>query len=133
VTYTVERIFGILKCCFKLASIPPEFPFHIQAKIPPALAALQNFIRYHDAKERFQHSAHTIDTPDVQPGLYDNQRLGEGDYLGSNNEIEYRDELGYNITPEERWQAENRRDQIAKSMWEDYKNELARRVEQENS
>jgi hypothetical protein len=116
-----------LKCRFKLTSIPPEFSFCVQVKIPPALATLQNFIRCHDTKERFQHSACTIDTPDIQLGPFDNQ--GESDYLGSNNEIEYGDKLGHNITPEERQQAENCQDQIAQAMWEDYENELARRAE----
>jgi hypothetical protein len=88
-----------LKCHFKLTSIPPEFPFHVQCKIPPALAALQNFIQYHDAKECSKNFAHAIDTPDIQP-LFVNH--GEGDYFGSTHEIDYGEELGCNITLEEK-------------------------------
>lgn len=40
----VERIFGVLKCRFVILTHPPEYSMEIQARIPPALAAVHNFI-----------------------------------------------------------------------------------------
>jgi hypothetical protein len=77
-------------------------------------------------KECSKNSAHAIDTPDIQP-LFANH--GEGDYLGSTHEIDYGEELGCNITPKEKRKADDRREQIAQAMWQDYQNELARRAE----
>ena len=47
----VERIFGILKQCFRILQLPPEYAMEIQSLIPPALAALHNFIRQYDPDE----------------------------------------------------------------------------------
>ena len=41
----VERIFGILKRRFQILQLLPEYAMEIQSLIPPALAALHNFIR----------------------------------------------------------------------------------------
>ena len=40
----IERIFGVLKRRFRILVCPPEYSMEIQARIPPALCALHNFI-----------------------------------------------------------------------------------------
>jgi len=47
----IERIFEILKQCFRILQLPPEYSMDVQALIPPALAALHNFIRQYDPEE----------------------------------------------------------------------------------
>jgi hypothetical protein len=44
----IEQIFGVLKRRFQILELPPEYDASIQALIPPALAALHNFIRHFD-------------------------------------------------------------------------------------
>lgn len=105
-------------------NIAPEYGFHIQAKIPPAMAALQNFIHIHDptdtARDMVQRQSSTGSlapgpgTEDDQPDQMDEERYGE---------------LGLDITPAERARASERRDTIAKAMWADYQRELNERGE----
>ncbi|KAH8826326.1 hypothetical protein DL96DRAFT_1465984, partial [Flagelloscypha sp. PMI_526] len=40
----IERIFGIMKKRFKILMTPPHMNLDVQARIPPALAAVHNFI-----------------------------------------------------------------------------------------
>ena len=47
----IERIFGILKCRFRILVSPPEYSMGVQAQIPAALCALHNFIRHSDPTE----------------------------------------------------------------------------------
>lgn len=47
----IERIFGVLKKRFKILIVPPNFDMDLQAALPPALAAIHNFIRIHDSDE----------------------------------------------------------------------------------
>ena len=47
----VERIFGIMKQCFKILMCPPEYDLDIQARVPPAMAALHNSICRNDPDE----------------------------------------------------------------------------------
>ena len=47
----VERIFGVIKRRFRILVIPCEFSMVVQARVLPALAAIHNFIRLHDAEE----------------------------------------------------------------------------------
>ena len=47
----IERIFGVLKRCFYILQLPPEYDMSTQALIPPALAVLHNFIREYDPEE----------------------------------------------------------------------------------
>jgi hypothetical protein len=47
----IERIFGILKQHFRILQLPPEYDMSVQALVPPALAALHNFIRQYDPQE----------------------------------------------------------------------------------
>ena len=43
--------FGVLKWQFKILTIAPEYSMKTQAHIPPALAAIHNFIQPHDNNE----------------------------------------------------------------------------------
>ena len=47
----IERIFGVLKCCFRILLLAPEYSIQIQVRIPVALCAIHNFIRIHDPAE----------------------------------------------------------------------------------
>lgn len=61
----VERIFGILKKRFAILTYSSEYSMAIQARIPPALAAVHNFIRLHDTDEI---SNFDLDIMDPNPG-----------------------------------------------------------------
>jgi hypothetical protein len=80
----------------------------IQVRLPPALAAVHNFIRKHDPQDL--DSDENIEDP--QPGL---RAAGEG-------------QLSAGIPrAAERRQANAIRDGIARDMWEQYRAECARR------
>src|SRR5882757_1663520 len=74
----VERIFGALKKRFNILTHPPEYDMDIQARVPPATAALHNFIFEHDPEEVEEVSQ----TPDPNPGNLPAERdfgtLGHG-------------------------------------------------------
>ena len=93
----------------------PEYDIHTQAKIPYALAALHNFIRIHDPEDNATAS-------------YDHAELDGGHSQTSQSSHEINPEnLGGNISQAERNRASEKRDVIAKAMWEDYQNVLAER------
>ena len=81
----------------------------IQALIPPALAALHNFIRIYDPDD--------IDTEADEPLDFD---IGMGD----------RDvgELGVQLTSAETARGNARRNRIANQMWEQYQHYLTSRA-----
>jgi hypothetical protein len=104
----IERIFGVLKRRFRILRIPPEYDMHIQALIPPALAALHNFIRQYDPE-------------DIQ--LYD------GELIDEVSPPESAGELGTGpVTPVETLRANERRDRIAGEMWAQYQRYLGDRA-----
>ncbi|KIN99393.1 hypothetical protein M404DRAFT_30450 [Pisolithus tinctorius Marx 270] len=47
----IERIFGVIKCRFRILSLVPPFNLRTQAQLPAALCTLHNFIRIHDPFE----------------------------------------------------------------------------------
>ena len=95
----IERIFGILKRRFRILELPPEYDMSIQALIPPALAALHNFIRLFDPEEIH---------------MYDEDELLDA-HMGSHPESV--GELGTGpVTPAETVRANKRRDKIAGEM-----------------
>ena len=47
----IERVFGVIKQCFKILVIPPEYTLDVQARVFPACAALHNVILKYDPKE----------------------------------------------------------------------------------
>lgn len=44
----IKWIFNILKHCFRILLLAPEYSLEIQAQIPVALAAMHNFIHSHN-------------------------------------------------------------------------------------
>ena len=110
----VERMFGILKRHFRILLIPPEYDMTIQALIPPALAALHNFIRQFDPEEI--HIYDDDDDDDDDESL-EFQVAPHPEVVG---------ELGRGtVTPVETTRANWRRDEIAYNMWEQYEVYLA--------
>jgi hypothetical protein len=109
----VERIFGVLKHRFRILLIAPEYDMTIQARIPPALCALHNFICRHDPS-------------DIE------------DYIDNDNPSHLRaNDPGFGtlahdaMTAEQRWSAEDRREEIANSMWISYQHVIRERGEAE--
>ena len=47
----IERIFGVLKHCFHILLLGPEYHYSIQAQIPTALCVIHNFIHIHNSSE----------------------------------------------------------------------------------
>jgi len=81
----------------------------IQALIPPALAALHNFIRIYDPED--------IDTEASEPLGF---QIGMGDRAVG--------ELGVQLTSAETARANARRNRIANEMWEQYQHYLRSRA-----
>ena len=101
----IERIFGILKRRFRILQLPPEYNMDVQAMIPPALAALHNFIREYDPDEIHMYDEDEL--LDLHPNLEPVGELGTG-----------------RVTPDETVRAKQRRDDIADAMWEQYQHYL---------
>ena len=94
----VERIFGVLKRRFRILVVPPELDMQWQARLPAALAAIHNFIRDCDPTDIDD----IVDPIDLEPG----ERVGE---------------LAQGVPrAAERDRANQRRDRIAKEMWDQY-------------
>jgi hypothetical protein len=107
----IERIFGILKQRFRILQVPPEYGMEIQALIPPALAALHNFIRQYDPDE-----IHMYDEDELLDFQTDTHRESVGE-LGTGP-----------VTSAESARANKRRDEIAGVMWEQYQHYLESRA-----
>jgi hypothetical protein len=101
----VERIFGILKRRFTILDSPPEYSMTIQARIPPALAAVHNFIRIHD-KDEIHEFEDVLEDRDPQDQDYGELARGPTGRA-------------------EKARAEIKRDTIAQAMWISYQ-ELVR-------
>jgi hypothetical protein len=106
----VERIFGIVKRRFRILLLAPEYAMDIQARIPAALCALHNFIRFHDPGEIDEFSdgsdmATVIDHPRVDVGYTGDLARGPPGRPALNR-------------------ATKRRDEIAQKMWDSYQNYL---------
>ncbi|KAF5354500.1 hypothetical protein D9758_012403 [Tetrapyrgos nigripes] len=54
----IERIFGVDKRRFKILTVAPEYPFQTQVKLPPAAAALHNFIHRLDPTDNAEKLNH---------------------------------------------------------------------------
>jgi len=98
----IEQIFGILKRCFRILLLPPEYVLNIQARIPSALSVIHNFITIHDPGESELDKA---DEADIGFGAGDTGVVGT--------------ELGAG-GPGAQGDAGNLRDNIAEAMWVDY-------------
>ncbi|KAF9473334.1 hypothetical protein BDN70DRAFT_817388, partial [Pholiota conissans] len=110
----IECIFGVCKRRFRLMAAAAEYSLQTQAKIPAALAVLHNFIHTFDPDDLAQ------DEDDMHDVTFDNIDLPPEIPITPEN-------LGHHISPAERVRAAQKRDDIAKRMWEDYLEELHRR------
>jgi hypothetical protein len=95
----VERIFGVIKRRFCILLIPPEYTMKVQARIPPALCALHNFIRRYDPDEIETYITDSDDSSDAVPFGKLAQRMP---------------------TRRSHANASAKRDTIAQQMWTDY-------------
>jgi hypothetical protein len=104
----VERVFGVVKRRFALMTAAPEYDLHTQSKITLALCVLHNFIRVHDPQDLSGEKKEEVEAELNRRA----PRRGPEEY-------------GHYVSPEESSRASNRRDQIAKAMWEQYQSYLA--------
>lgn len=95
-----------------LSVCKPEFSLETQAKIPPALAALFNFVRIHDPSPTGEDGRGQIYPSATNP---ENTLTRNPDHLG-----------GF-ISAEETKRADSCRDVITEAMWVQYQEELRRR------
>jgi hypothetical protein len=95
----------VLKKRNRILLIAPEYSLSTQARLVAGLIAVHNFIRVYDPED--------LPEPD-EPGQGDNTNHDGADIdLGN---------LQSGISTDERQRANRKRDEIALSMWEDYKN-----------
>jgi len=87
-----------------------EYGIRTQAKIPGAIAALHNFVHIHDPDDLATKEGDNSDDDDEAPNRYDIPITPEN--------------LGGHISQAEKDRAGEKRDIIAKAMWEDYVEEL---------
>jgi hypothetical protein len=107
----VERIFGIVKKRWIILTLPAQFDMDVQAKIPPALAAVHNFIREHDTDEIHAFADVMFDP---NPGYNDH---GHGTRANGR------------MTRADKERADTKRDEIAQGKWEQYQEILRARGE----
>lgn len=116
----VERIFGVYKREFAVFKTAPEYPMDIQAMLVPALSAIHNYVGIHDP-DSHRNLEFQIEACSASNNSNSSQEPATPQVQISEQE------LGLNITQEERQQAAHRRDMIAEKMWVDYLAELERR------
>lgn len=102
----VEHVFGILKKRWAILTWPPQFNMNIQAQIPPALAALHNFILDHDPHDINKYLSGDADDLDPNPGQPQDNEFGN---LANGA-----------FTRPEKTRATAAHNQIAEAMWRDY-------------
>jgi len=110
----IERIFGALKKRFRILKLAPEYNMDMQARIPPALAAIHNFIFKHDTTEQEDF----LDIPDPTPGN-----------PPSHEDLGILSQGAPNTA--EKTRAKERRDKIAQAMWDNYQALLAEQMEED--
>lgn len=110
----IERIFGIIKKRWDILNHPPHFDMSVQARIPPACAALHNFILKHDPCD-VDDLIVAHGEPETGGGVEDFGTLAQG-----------------HVTRQEKLRAEALRDRIAQEMWDSYEDLLLRRQEEGN-
>jgi len=96
----IECIFGVLKCRFKILCMAPEYDMDIQARIPPALCTIHNFIRIHDPEE-LENTEEDVSYDDNVSGHTGELAPGPPDRAAR-------------VRANERW------DEIAQAMWVSY-------------
>lgn len=113
----VERIFGVIKARWSILTHPPHYNMHVQAKIPAALVALHNFILDHDTTDL---DRWIVDeqAEDLLPG---NRRAAPVDFGQLST--------AQTISNTEKRRAGIKRDELAQTMWDDYEQYLADRMD----
>jgi hypothetical protein len=114
----IERIFGILKRCFRiLLGVSPELPKEAQGKLVPALCCLHNFRRLNDREVEYDWDPEAEgDNNFTNPFEYVRETFTE---LETPHELSA-DDLQTGITADDVAVGEALRDNIATRMWEDY-------------
>jgi hypothetical protein len=99
----IERIIGVFKKRFKIVREDNYYPMTMQARLIPALCALHNFIRIHDPSDDMDITQEEIDEmlEDERPSVEGNLQTG--------------------VTAVETERASRWREQIAQSMWVQYR------------
>lgn len=103
----IERIFGVLKQRFRILLLAPQYSLEIQARIPAALAAIHNYICEHsdaDEDNPLKMNGGDIDIADMV-----NARHESHDNFNEDDGLTFDDD-----------NVDERRDQIARAMWDDY-------------
>ena len=100
----IERIFGVIKKRWAILNHPAQFDMTIQARIPPACAALHNFIMTHDS--------------------HDVEDLLEVHGEPESNDCDIGTLAETHVTRAEKLRAEVLRDKIAEEMWTSYQDLL---------
>jgi hypothetical protein len=113
----VEHIFGVVKHRWTILTRAPHYDMAAQSKIPSALIALHNFILEHDETdlERW------LGNQDALDNLMDLRRDDEIDFGQLATSL--------NTSAAEKRHAETTRDQIAKGMWNGYKQYLGEQMD----
>lgn len=109
----VERIFGALKQRWDILNHAPQYNMSIQARVPPAAAAIHNFILEHDPVELEDMIAEGIQDPN--PGSMPTEDFGSL--------------AGGPPSNAEKERAKIKRDIIAQAMWDNYVQVLRERGE----
>ena len=92
----IERIFGVLKRCFKVLTLPQEYDLDTQAQIVSMLAVVHNFIKIHNP----------------------NDPLFKDKTLGLDSDTDESDMNQYGRMQQDRFSA--RREKITLDMWKAY-------------
>lgn len=108
----VEQIFGVVKNRWKILTIAPQFPMNIQVQIPPALAALHNFIMKYDPQDVQEYLGDSDSDSNLNPNP------------GQPHESEFGDLADGAVTQAEKNHATAARDALAKAMWRQYQSTL---------
>lgn len=101
----IEQLFGVLKRCFRILLLAPEYSILIQRQIPAALAALHNFILTHEPTNEPEGEQDYLEAAHNHGDPYD------PDHRASSIEAEGR--------PSDQ-DVDERRNRIAQEMWDDY-------------
>ncbi|KAF8151549.1 hypothetical protein B0H34DRAFT_664634, partial [Crassisporium funariophilum] len=110
--------FGVFKRRFGLVKAAPEYDPEMQAMSVGALGGVHNYVRIHDPSDNIESWTNNAETR--ASGSASNRTPQEPRRIAE-------EQLGINITAEERQQASDRRDHMAQEMWKDYQEELRRR------
>jgi hypothetical protein len=119
----VERIFRVFKRRFALMEAAPEYSSETQSQFIPALGGIHNFIRIHDPSDHTLQQWRREEPSTTRDALANNSESESSVQL---HEIQP-DNLGFEVTCEERDRAAAQRDIIAEQIWDDYQEELRRR------